>query len=120
MVLTSGAAVLLEDVARYALMLAEDGAAALVAEAGHHLGVADKVGEEDGDEARASKRLRSYLLAGNMRRFGPNVDKFADAACDPLRIVGPAPLYHRELCIGHAGGEIFRHLHRRVLKPAVL
>src|SRR5439155_3305504 len=43
-----GAAVLLEHVAGDALVLAEDGAAADVAQSRHHLGVADEVGEEDG------------------------------------------------------------------------
>ena len=45
-----GAAVRLQHFARDPLVLAEDGAAAFVAEAGHHLGVADEVGEEDGAE----------------------------------------------------------------------
>src|SRR2546422_7047823 len=66
-----GAAVRLQHLPRDALVLAEDGAAAVVAEARHHRGMADEVGEENGDEARASRRLRRDLLAGNMRRFGP-------------------------------------------------
>ena len=41
-----GAAVCFQDFAGDALVLTEDVAAALVAEAGHHLGVADEVGEE--------------------------------------------------------------------------
>src|SRR2546422_6724358 len=49
------AAVLLEDVAGDRLVLAEDGAAALVAEAGHHLGVSDEVCPEDGAEGASSR-----------------------------------------------------------------
>ena len=46
-----GAAVRFQDVARDALVLAEDRTALLVAEAAHHLGVANDVREEDGDDA---------------------------------------------------------------------
>ena len=45
-----GAAVRLQGLAGDALVLAEDVAALGVAEALHHLGVADDVGEEDGAE----------------------------------------------------------------------
>ncbi len=48
-----------EDFAGDALVLAEDFAAGVVAEAGHHLGVADEVGEDDGTE-----RARSLICGG--------------------------------------------------------
>ena len=50
MVLTSVPPLRFEDFAGDAFVLAEDGAARFVAEAGHHFGVADEVGEEDGAE----------------------------------------------------------------------
>ena len=52
-----GAAVLLQDFAGDALVLAEDRAAALVAEAGHHLRVPDEVGEEHGAEGNIPRRF---------------------------------------------------------------
>jgi len=57
-----GDAVLLQHAEGDALVLAEDSAPSLVAEAGHHLGVADEVGEEDSAESRGAGMTGGRLL----------------------------------------------------------
>jgi hypothetical protein len=62
MVFTSVPPCCFEGVAGDGFVIAEDGAACFVAEAGHHLGVADKVGPEDG--AKAGRRFGRQFASG--------------------------------------------------------
>src|SRR5439155_17962678 len=106
------AAVRLQYFAGDALVLTQDGAAALVAEAGHHVRVADEVGEEDGAQ-RGARRGWGRRRHDKCSRLPIFIQKLRDHTHDPFPVPGERtmslPLKRNQARIGNGSGQGLSH-----------